>query len=280
MSLDEESIRIDIALEVESKDSLIAIDFLLDNVNLSKSRLKDVMNKGAVWIKQGSKPRTRLRRAMTDLKVGDIVEMFYDEQLLALKPVKMQPVADKEQYSVWDKPAGMLTQGNEWGDHTALLRMVELSFNPRREAILIHRLDREASGLVVVAHSRKIAAALSELFKSGHVKKRYRIEVLGNIADYSNSGDINLPLDGKNADTRFEMIRYEAAKNYSIVDVWLGTGRKHQIRRHFDHIGFPVIGDPKYGKGNKNQSGMKLNAVELSFQCPISGKEVNYSVYS
>ena len=280
MSLDEEPIRIDIALEVESKDSLIAIDFLLDNVNLSKSRLKDVMNKGAVWIKQGNKPRTRLRRAMTDLKVGDIVEMFYDEQLLALKPVKMQPVADKEQSSVWDKPAGMLTQGNEWGDHTALLRMVELSFNPRREAILIHRLDREASGLVVVAHSRKIAAALSELFKSGHVKKRYRIEVLGNLADYSKSGDINLPLDGKNADTRFEMIRYEAAKNYSIVDVWLGTGRRHQIRRHFDHIGFPVIGDPKYGKGNKNQSGMKLNAVELSFQCPISGKEVNYSVYS
>lgn len=280
MSLDEQPIRTDIALEVEAKDSLIAIDFLLDNVNLSKSRLKDVMNKGSVWLKSGNKPRSRLRRAMTDLKVGDIVEVFYDEQLLSLKPVKLTPIADNGQYSVWDKPAGMLTQGTDWGDHTALLRVVELAFTPRREAFLIHRLDRESSGLVVIAHSRKMAATLTELFKSGHVKKRYRIEVSGNLADFAAFGDINEPLDGKSADTRFELIRYEAAKNYSVVDVWLGTGRKHQIRRHFDHIGHPVMGDPKYGTGNKNESGMKLNAVDLNFKCPVTKKDVNFTVYN
>ena len=60
---DHEPLRLDVSLEVESDDSKIAIDFLLDNVNLSKSRLKDVMNKGAVWLSRGSQPKKRLRRA-------------------------------------------------------------------------------------------------------------------------------------------------------------------------------------------------------------------------
>jgi len=279
MTLDSDQLQVDVAFEVEATDSLIAIDFLLDNVNLSKSRLKDIMNKGAVWLKRGSQSKTRLRRAMTDLKVGDLLEVYYDEQLLSLKPIRLEPIDDRIEYSVWDKPSGMLIQGTEWGDHTALLRRVELYFSPRRESFLIHRLEREASGLVVIAHNRKMAATLSELFKSGQVKKRFRIQVLGDLREYGQQGEIQIPLDGKDAETRFEFIRYDAEKNYSTVNIWLGSGRKHQIRRHFEHIGFPLMGDPKYGKGNKNQSGMKLNAVELSFKCPVTEKEASFSVY-
>jgi len=279
MTLDSDPLQIDVAFEVEATDSLIAIDFLLDNVNLSKSRLKDIMNKGAVWLKRGTQPKERLRRAMTDLKIGDVLEVYYDEQLLSLKPAPLIPIEDRVQYSIWDKPSGMLIQGTEWGDHTALLRRVELYFSPRRESFLIHRLDREASGLVVIAHNRKMAATLTELFKSGHVKKRYRIQVLGDLREVGLTGDINLPLDGMSAETRYEFVRYDSEKNYSTVNIWLGTGRKHQIRRHFEHIGYPVIGDPKYGTGNKNHSGMKLNAVELSFRCPMTEKEATFSVY-
>ena len=63
-------------------------------------------------------------------------------------------------------------------------------------------------------------------------------------------------------------------KNVSEIDVTLHTGRLHQIRRHFEAIGCPVLGDPRYGKGNKNREGLKVNACSLCFTCPVSGKEI------
>lgn len=276
---EEEPLRVQMAFEVEAVDSLIAIDFLLDNVDLSKSRLKDVMNKGAVWLKRGKEPRQRLRRAMTDLKIGDILEFFYDEQLLSMNAPKLVPIADQTQYSVWNKPAGMVIEGTDWSDHASLLRVVSLHFRPAREALLVHRLDRESSGLVLFAHDKKAAAALSDVFRAGEMEMQYRIEVRGNLSDYAKVGEISHPLDAHDAVTRFRMVRYSVEKNFTVVDVWLGTGRKHQIRRHFEHIGYPVMGDPKYGQNNKNQTGLKLQAVTLSFTCPIAHKPVTFSIF-
>lgn len=269
--------QIDLVLEVEDSDALIAIDFLVDNIELSKSKLKDMMNKGAVWHVDGKKGnRRRLRRAMTDIAPGDRFEVFYDEELLAIKPPLPRLIADETHYSVWDKPPGVLSQGTDWGDHAALPRLVELYFTPRREVFLIHRLDREASGLMILAHSRKAAAQLSQLFAAGDaVAKRYRVEVLGDIKD---EGVINSEIEGKSALTRFKKLKYEAEPNRSTLDVWIETGRKHQIRRHFDGIGHPVIGDPRYGEGNKSNEGMKLKAVEMSFDCPITSKPQRFSL--
>ena len=275
----QEPIKLDVALEVEAGDPLIAIDFLVDNVNLSKSRLKDVMNKGAVWLQRGSSPKKRLRRAMSDIKVGDVLELYYDEQLLTLSPPKPTQVLDQVQYSIWNKPAGMLSQGNEWGDHTSLLRQVELAMNPRREVYLVHRLDREASGLVIIAHNRKAAAYFSKLFQDSGVRKQYRIEVLGDLSQQATEGSISIQIEGKNALTRFKFVKYTPENNSSKVDVWIDTGRKHQIRRHFADYGYPIMGDPKYGKGNKNREGMKLAAVALEFPCPVQHETLSISLY-
>lgn len=268
--------RIDVVLEVEDSDPLIAIDFLVDNVDLSKSKLKDMMNKGAVWHVDKKGKRRRLRRAMSDLAPGDRMEVFYDDELLALKPPLPRLVEDLQHYSVWDKPAGLLSQGTDWGDHASLLRMVELYFKPRREVFLVHRLDREASGLMIIAHSRKAASLLSELFASGDsITKRYRVEVLG---DAPESGTIDTPIEGQAATTRYRKLKYEPRSNRSTLDVWIETGRKHQIRRHLDGIGHPVMGDPRYGQGNKNTEGMRLKAVEMVFECPITDKTQRFSL--
>ena len=275
----QEPIKLDVALEVEAGDPLVAIDFLVDNVNLSKSRLKNVMNKGAVWLQRGSAPKKRLRRAMSDIKVGDMLELYYDEHLLTLTPPKPTLIMDQLQYSVWNKPAGMLSQGNEWGDHISLLRQVELAMQPKREVYLVHRLDREASGLVIIAHSRKAAAYFSKLFQDSGVHKQYRIEVLGDLSQKATEGSISAQLEGKDALTRFKFVKYIPENNSSKVDVWIDTGRKHQIRRHFADYGYPVMGDPKYGKGNKNREGMKLAAVALEFPCPVRHEALSISLY-
>lgn len=264
--------KIDVALEVESTDSLVAIDFLVDNVNVSKSRLKKTMNAGAVWIEREGETRRRLRRAMTDLKVGDVLHIYYDESLLDLRVRPPVEVADFEWYSIWYKPAGLLSQGTDWGDHHSVMRQVELHYKLQREVFLVHRLDREAKGLMIIAHQKRAAAAFSEMFRENKIQKEYRIEVLGDLREKP-KGTIDTPLDDKACTTRYQLEKYNEPTNTSTLNVWLDTGRKHQIRRHFADIGHPVMGDPAYGEGNKQRSGLMLEAVGLVFECPFTGEK-------
>lgn len=258
-------------IKVESPSA--AADLLSLKSGLSKSRVKDAMNKGAFWIRRGSKLK-RSRKASAILKQGDCVEFYYDPALLAIKPPEAYLVADIQHYSVWFKPAGLMAQGTMYGDHCSLLRQVELHFGSKREVFLVHRLDREASGLMLIGHTKEAAAKLSALFQGNSVKKIYSVGVLGDIRQHGAKGRIDLLLDSKDAATEYEFISYDPASNSSDLDVRIYTGRLHQIRRHFDMIGFPVIGDPKYGKGNKNKEGMRLVASCLEFICPFSKREV------
>lgn len=256
----------------------IALEILASLSGLPKGRIKDAMNKGAVWLQRG-KQQKRLRRATTELQPGDKLHLHYNADLLALTPPLPQLLADEKQYTVWVKPAGLLAQGTLEGDHCSLLRVAEQQLH--REVYLVHRLDREATGLMLIAHTGKAAAALSALFaredkqpadKQG-IEKRYRVEVRGETAE---SGEIDSPLDGKAALTRFSRIHYDAQKNSSIVAVELVTGRKHQIRRHFAALDHPVLGDPQYGSNNKDARGLQLQAVELRFLCPLTRQPRHY----
>lgn len=241
---------------------------------LPKGRLKDALNKGAVWLKRGSKQK-RLRRATFPLLPGDTLTLHYNPEVLALVPPAPELLADERGYSVWIKPAGLLAQGSPEGDHCSLLRQVELLL--KRECFLVHRLDREAAGLMLVAHTPKAAAALSALFArqdaNAGLRKEYLVEVLGEVPS---AGEIALPLDDKAALTRYRRISADPARNSSRVEVELVTGRKHQIRRHFGAIGHPVLGDPQYGSGNKDARGLQLFAVALEFTCPLRGQQRRY----
>jgi tRNA pseudouridine32 synthase/23S rRNA pseudouridine746 synthase len=238
-------------------------EFLASESGLSRGRIKDAMNKGAVWVGKEKGSLRRLRKATAMLHTGLRIEFHYDEKLLALKPPQARLLEDRKDYSVWHKPAGLMAQGTMYGDHCSLLRQVELLFGNKREFFLVHRLDREAEGLMLVAHTRKAAAELSEIFRKNLIVKKYRVEVNGNLAERSRKGTIDLPLDGKTALTEYEVESYDPLKKTTMADITIKTGRLHQIRRHLDMIGFPVIGDQKYGKGNKNSEGMQLVAYSM-----------------
>ena len=236
------------------------------------------MNKGAAWIRKKRGGMRRLRRATALPDAGDRLEFYYDEKLLSVKPPAAKCLSDKRRYSVWCKPPGLMAQGTMYGDHCSLERQAELFFKSAREIYLVHRLDREAEGLMLLAHDRNAAARLSELFQQGMIAKKYRIEVLGDLGAKGRQGTIDLPLDGKHAVTMYEVESYHRGSDTTTAGVTIKTGRLHQIRRHFDMIGFPVMGDPRYGKGNKNTAGMRLSAVSLRFICPFTGREVESSM--
>lgn len=269
--------RLTVRCQVGSGDPLRAVDFLALHSGLSKSALKDAMNKGAVWLTPRRGARKRLRRATAGLTPGERVELYYDSALLNLAPGPAECIDDRTDYSVWYKPAGMLAQGTEYGDHCSLLRVTEQRL--ARPCLPVHRLDREAFGLMVIAHRQATAAALSRLFQQGRVDKAYRIEVRGCMdTPELRRGRIDIPLDGKPAVTEYEVEAVDAVRATSVLRVRLLTGRLHQIRRHFERLGYPLIGDPRYGRGNKSDQGLRLAAVTIGFVLPGNAAPVQFQL--
>lgn len=232
------------------------------------------MNKGAVWIKRPGHKERRIRRATFGLRPLDRIDLYYDPAILSLQPPPSRLIAEEKHYGVWFKPANMLTQGTRYGDHCSLLRWIEVYYGQKKDILPVHRLDREAFGLVLVAHSRKAASALSELFRLRKIEKRYRVKVFGNFNEPDRKITFSQPLDGKEAITIAEVVSSSLENETAILDIVLRTGRFHQIRRHLSQAGHPVIGDPKYGiAGRTTGATLQLCAYKLQFECPFTGKQ-------
>lgn len=254
-------------------EPISAIDLLSQNTPISKSRLKLAMTNGAVWLQIAGRKTERLRMATKILPKNSLLTLYYDEDILTRKIIYPELHIDESSYSVWNKPPGLLTQGTFYGDHLSLLRQVSLYFEKKRPVYPVHRLDREVGGLIVVAHKREIAAKFSELFRSYAVEKQYSAIVAGVLPN--RQGEIDIPIDGKKALTKYEMVATNGSD--SLLNVYLHTGRKHQIRIHFSNIGYPIVGDPRYG-GAKNVQGIMLTATCLAFMCPLTKKYTTYKL--
>lgn len=247
--------------------SQTAVDFLAEKTGLSKARIKDAMNKGACWWTFKGK-QLRLRRATKELPKGTRIQLYYDEQVLGRTPAAGKLMADQGRYSIWYKPHGMLAQGSQWGDHCSLLRWVELEH--KRECFLIHRLDADASGLMMIAHDAQAAALLSQLFQSRDLKKYYQARVIGELV--ANDLRIDQALDGKESVSIVNTLAVNDDRSVTQVEVLIETGRKHQIRRHLAGINHPIIGDRLYGTASTPP--LQLLAYKLEFRCPISKQAI------
>lgn len=244
-----------------------AIEALSQASGLSRGCIKDAMNKGACWWVLKGK-QVRLRRATQELRAGTRLQLYHDKNVLARKPEAATLVADNGRYSVWHKPHSMLAQGSQWGDHCSLLRWAELEL--KRPCFLIHRLDADAAGLMLIAHDSKAAGALSQCFAGRTITKHYLARVTGTI----NTRDqlIDVPIDGKTAISRVTTLNTDESGPTSLLQVTIETGRKHQIRKHLESLGHPIISDRLYGKPAKVP--LQLLAFSLEFDCPLSRRRV------
>jgi len=260
-----------IHIEIKQQNC-VAVDLLAAESGLSKQQIKQIMQKGAVWLSKGRKTQ-RLRRAKKSVHIGETIHFYYDKTVLEKQPPEPQLLADEGQYSVWNKPYGMLSQGSKWGDHCTITRWAEQHLKPQRVSFVVHRLDRAANGLIIVAHEKNAAAKLSNLFQQRQVEKRYQIWVHGHFSDgatKNNPVKVDNDIDGRHAVSYFTLLEYDAKQDRSLLDVSIETGRKHQIRRHSALLGFPVIGDRLHGREGDKED-LQLTAYFLSFKCPYTG---------
>lgn len=237
---------------------------------LSKQQLKTAMTKGAVWLTDG-RQTNRLRRASKLLKTNQTIHLYYDAKVLNAPVPQGHLLLDKNQYSLWYKPKGMMSQGSKWADYSTIVRYAQTQFTPERQGFIVHRLDRATDGIIVVGHSKSATRKLCELFEKGAVNKRYLAVVAGHFPD---TMDIDLPIDEKAALSHCFCREYCPKSDLSLVEVKIDTGRKHQIRRHLSAVGFAIIGDRLHGD-NTQIVDLQLTAFSIEFECPLENQSVS-----
>ena len=260
--------------------------YLLEHLpkDFSRSKLHRLFKEGKVTV-DGKSVRPHYR-----MKEGETVHLE-DEPLsteLLPEPIPLSVIFEDPHLLVVDKPAGMVVHpaaGNWKGTlvHALLHHVRELSQvgGPLRTGI-VHRLDKETSGLLVCAKNDAVHQALSQQFEEKTVKRTYLALVKG-IVQFD-EGRVDLPLgrslrdrkkfavrhiDGKKAVTHYEVLK--RFKDFTMLKLTLETGRTHQIRVHMASLGHPVVGDRTYGspKGLERQA---LHANTLGFLHPVTKK--------
>jgi 23S rRNA pseudouridine1911/1915/1917 synthase len=191
---------------------------------------------------------------------------------------------------VVDKPAGLLTQAAHAGDDCLLERgreYIRIRYGKPGQVFLglVHRLDRNVSGLVVLARTSKAASRLSSAFASRTVDKRYmavvvgrpleRAELVDRLSPRAEGRGVERRQDGKEARLRFDRLAHTSA--HAALEVELFTGRKHQIRAQLALAGHPIYGDPLYGEPVRTLRRPALHAHHLAFEHPVRREPVTLS---
>lgn len=260
--------RIEFKKKYELDEEKYVVDYLASHIDMSKIKIKSAIGQGSLWIKEAtSKSKKRIKKIKFLIKKNDFVEFYFDDSLCFDQEANAYEAYRGKEFGVWFKPAGLLSDSTVFSDRGSLSYVIKQS---GKKCFLIQRLDREVSGLMIVAYSKKMASFFSKELRENKIKKMYQVQVLGNVL--KKEGVIETPLDGKAAKTIYKV--HASHERMSELVVEIITGRFHQIRRHLCSIEHPVLGDPKYGKDNKNKEGLQLVAHFNEFFDPNLRKRV------
>ena len=260
------------------------------NLDLSRSMVQKLIKENRAFV-NGKNEKESYK-----IKVNDNITIQIEEpksSKLEAQDIPLNIIYEDNDIIVINKPKGMVVHpGNGNPDNTlvnAVLAHCKGSLSGIGGEIrpgIVHRIDKDTSGLIIVAKNDKSHINLSEQIKNHEVTKIYTALVKGNISE--DEATIDMPIgrdkkdrkkmsvtrDGKEAVSHIKVVKRYG--NYTLIRVKIDTGRTHQIRVHMAKIGHPVVGDEVYSSG-KNEFGVKgqmLHSTILKFKHPISGKEI------
>lgn len=275
---DKENVRIDV--------------FLTENTEFSRNKISQVIKKGEVLV------NNKKVSASYKVKIGDVIN--YNEpapDIIDLEPEKMDLdiVYEDDYLVIINKQSGLVVHPAVGNYSHTLVNGLLYHFNKisNKKSIrpgIVHRLDKDTSGLMIVAKDDKTHDLLAGMIKNKKVERKYLALVWGILRhekgtiDAPIGRDINdrqkytvTDINSKNSITHFKVI--ERFKEVSLLECKLDTGRTHQIRVHMEYIGHPIVNDPVYGRRKIiNDFGQMLHSKSIKLIHPITNKELFFEV--
>ena len=277
---------------IDNSDADIRLDSYLSNLleNVSRTKIQNAIKSNLVFVNDKTCKPSHL------IKTDDIVtieDSAFNEIDIQPENIPIEVVYNSDNFAIVNKPSGMLTHPTSTQKTGTLVNALLYKFKNNLSNLngnfrkgIVHRLDKDTSGLLIIAKNDLAHMNMSKQIQDRKVIKKYIALVRGTVPE--NEATIDMPIarsqkdrkkmavdkNGKEAVTHFKVLaRYD---KYTLLEVKIDTGRTHQIRVHMSYIGHPVIGDEVYSNG-KNEFGVKgqmLHAKYLEFKHPITGKDI------
>ena len=277
-------------IEVLENEKVRIDNYLSDKLDISRSKVQKLIKDGNVLV-NGQSVNVSYK-----VKIGDVIEYSLDlneDTDITPEDIPIDIVYEDDDLLVINKASGMVVHpapGHYTGTLVnALLYRFNLNSGEANRPGIVHRLDKDTSGLMLVAKNEFIHEKLSEMIGKKDVERKYLAIVDGLIKH--DTGTIDAPIgrdvnnrqkmavtdvNGKDSITHFKVL--ERFDNNTFIECILETGRTHQIRVHMNYIGYPINNDPLYGRGKATEFGQMLHSYSIKFNHPRTGRELSFRV--
>ncbi len=279
-----------VIISVEDNEDIRIDKYLAEKLDISRSKVQKLINEEKIIV------NNKVVSNSYSVKIDDVIEvndeLDYNISVEA-EDIPIDIVYEDDDLLIINKESGMVVHPAPGHYHgtlvNALLYLYPLNSGDKERPGIVHRLDKDTSGLMVVAKNEWTHEKLGEMISTKKVERKYLALVQGVIKH--ETGKIDAPIGrdshnrqkmavtdvhGKEAITHFKVL--ETFDNTSYIECILDTGRTHQIRVHMAYIGHPVLNDPLYGKGNCTEFGQMLHSYAIRFNHPRTGKELFFTV--
>lgn len=265
--------------------------YLAENTSISRSQISKMVNLDIVLVNQKN------AKASHKIKAGDIIEFdekFLIESPLIEKEIDLDIVYEDEYLMIVNKPSGLVVHPGSGNKNNTLVNGLMYytkhlsNIGGESRPGIVHRIDKNTSGLLVVAKDNKTHALLAKMFSKKEIKRKYIALIKGVFPNLSATIDAPIGRDivnrkqmsvtaqnSKSATTHFKVLkRYQ---KFTLIELLLETGRTHQIRVHLKYIGFPIYNDPVYSDKDSTDFGQFLHSASVEFIHPITKEAISIS---
>ena len=256
------------------------LDYLYNNLDIPKKRIKQYLTHGSIYVNNS-------RTTKYNYKVVAGMNITIDTDSKNKKTLPFEVLFEDDHIIVVNKPSGLLTIATAKEKDRTLYHIVReylISKDRNARVFIVHRLDKDTSGVVVLAKDEKTKNQLQENWNEYVSLREYVAVVHGHLKKESDKiiqmlseTKTNLVYVSKKEDAKEAITNYKVVKTsdkYSLVSINIETGRKNQIRVAFNSLGNPIVGDKKYGDVKDNENRLYLHANRLKMYYPVIKKDI------